>query len=307
MSSVKSMNLFRKSRILAVCLLALFLAAAASAESRAADSGTKQQAQSVSGETEKAEEKTAAAEEERKILLTIEDSIKAGLKVTRKTKADYLKAHTGFASKNGKVYYYGEDHKLKTGWIIVNGKRYYAKKKKPYKGSLLTGWQRIKGKEYYFRRTGKKGKYGMAYAGETKDVNGIACKFDKNGVFLGCRHAGSRSGFINRVGEMARDNQRKNNILATVVVAQACLETGYGKYIYHNNLFGLYGKRFGSWQGSIEGYNSYIRTYFPSLIGVRSYSYYVNRIANGGYAAASNYGSSLMSIISSYNLTRFAR
>lgn len=299
MSSVKSANLFRRTRGLIVCFLALFFALTTVCESRAATAAAKtgKAALPASGESTNDNQISRLAGE----------SVAAGLVATKKTRTDYLKAHTGFVKKNGRVYYYGKDHKKKTGWIIVNGKRYFGKKRKPYKGSLLTGWHTFGGKEYYFRESGKPGKYGLAYAGKVQEVNGIACRFDKSGVFLGCRYAGSRSGFIGQVGEMARDNQRKNDILATVVVAQACLETGYGEYIYHNNLFGLYGKRFGSWQSSIEGYNTYIRTYFPSLIGVHSYSYYVNRIGNGGYAAAPNYGSILMSIIREKNLTRFSR
>ena len=37
----------------------------------------------------------------------------------------------------------------------------------------------------------------------------------------------------------ARMNQAKNNILASLVVAQACVETGFGANIYRNNLFGI--------------------------------------------------------------------
>lgn len=231
----------------------------------------------------------------------------AGMRMRTYAAGQNQTVKTGFVKQGSRMYYYGSDHRKKTGWITVNGRIYFAKLRKPYKGSLLTGWQTIGGKEYYFRKKGKAGLLGMAYAGRVRKVNGISCVFNDKGVFTGCKYAGSRSGFIGTIGEMARNNQRKNNILATVVVAQACLETGYGKYIYHNNLFGIYGGRYSSWQGSMEGYNAYIRRYFPSLIGCRNHYTYVNRIASGGYAAAGNYGSSLRWIISSFNLTRFAR
>lgn len=225
---------------------------------------------------------------------------------TAKTKKKKTTVKKGFVKKNGRWYYYNEQGKLQTGWIRVGSATYYGKKSGSHAGALVTGWVRSGGREYYFRRSGGKGKTGMMYTG-TQKVNGISCHFTDEGVFTGCTHAGSRRGFINRVGEMARENQRKHNILATVVVAQACLETGYGRVVPGNNLFGLYGKRFSSWQGSFEGYNAYIRRYFPRLVGVRSYVRYASTIGSGGYAAAGNYGQSLLWIIRRYNLTKFAR
>lgn len=214
---------------------------------------------------------------------------------------------TGFVKRGSRWYYYNENHKKVYGWIRIGKKLYYAKKKSPYRGSLVSGWMTIRGKEYYFSPVNKKGRFGRAYMNQTKVVNGIACNFNEAGEYTGMKYAGPRNGFVNRVGEMARDNQRKNNILATVVVAQACLETGYGQHVYRNNLFGLYGRRFSSEQQSMRAYNTYIHTYFPSLIGCRSYYTYATRIGNGGYAQAGGYGPALLSIIHSHNLTRFAR
>ena len=112
---------------------------------------------------------------------------------------------------------------------------------------------------------------------------------------------------MSRIGEMARHNQRKNNILATVTVAQAILETGYGSVKPHNNLFGIYGGRYSSEVESMEGYNAYIRKYFPSLIGCRNYYTYASRIGNGGYAQAGGYTSALLQIISQNGLTKYAK
>ena len=183
-------------------------------------------------------------------------------------------------------------------WKNVSGSR---------KGSLLTGWQTIGGKEYYFSETGGAGAVGRAYAGCTKKVNGISCVFNQEGVFTGCRYAGGTGSFVSRIGEMARHNQRKNNILATVTVAQAILETGYGSVKPHNNLFGIYGGRYSSEAESMEGYNAYIRKYFPSLIGCRNYYTYASRIGNGGYAQAGGYTSALLQIISQNGLTKYAK
>lgn len=230
----------------------------------------------------------------------------AAAKKKKKKKAKNI-VRTGFVRIKGKYYYYGADHKVKTGWFSVRGKKYFGKRKGANKGSLFSGWHTIDGKEYYFSPKKKKGAFGAAYAGCTRKVNGISCKFDGDGAFVKCRFAKKRGGFVNRIGEMARDNQRKNNILASVVVAQAILETGYGRVIPHNNLFGIYGGRYGSERASMEGYNSYIRTYFPGLIGCRSYYHYATRIGSGGYAQAYGYGRALIQIIRRDGLTRFSR
>ncbi len=189
----------------------------------------------------------------------------------------------------------------------AGGRKYYGRTSGSRKGSLLTGWQTIGGKEYYFSETGGAGAVGRAYAGCTKKVNGISCVFNQEGVFTGCRYAGGTDSFVSRIGEMARHNQRKNNILATVTVAQAILETGYGSVKPHNNLFGIYGGRYSSEAESMEGYNAYIRKYFPSLIGCRNYYTYASRIGNGGYAQAGGYTSALLQIISQNGLTKYAK
>lgn len=217
------------------------------------------------------------------------------------------KKKTGFVKEGGRWYYYGKSHKVKTGWIKVGKRTFYGEKSGSHKGSFLTGWQTIGGKEYYFEKTGGRRKYGSLYKGGVRKVNGISCKFSKDGVFTGCKYAGSTSGFVNRIGELARNNQRKNNILATVPVAQSILETGYGRVTPYHNLFGIYGGRYSSEEDSFEGYNRYIRTYFPSLIGCMSYTTYAWRIGNGGYAEAGGYAPALLQIISRDNLTRFAR
>jgi flagellum-specific peptidoglycan hydrolase FlgJ len=227
---------------------------------------------------------------------------------TKKTAAKKTAAvRQGFVKVGSRWYYYGEDHRMMTGWIHIGGRKYYGRTSGSRKGSLLTGWQTIGGKEYYFSETGGAGAIGRAYAGCTKKVNGISCVFDQEGVFIRCRYAGGTGSFVSRVGEMARHNQRKNNILATVTVAQAILETGYGSVKPHNNLFGIYGGRYSSEAESMEGYNAYIRKYFPSLIGCRNYYTYASRIGNGGYAQAGGYTSALLQIISQNGLTKYAK
>ena len=141
----------------------------------------------------------------------------------------------GFVKKNGSWYYY-EAGKKKTGWITVGTRRYYAIKTGSSRGRLVRGWYTIRKKQYYFREEGKKGVICSLAAGGTCKVNGIKCIFDEEGQFVKCKHAGDTDGFINEIGEKARINQAYNNILASLVVAQACLETGHGDCSVSSNI-----------------------------------------------------------------------
>ena len=223
---------------------------------------------------------------------------KEAAKTTKKKKK------TGFQKKNGH-WYFLKNGKKQTGWITFKGRRYYAYKKGYRKGRLVTGWFKKGKKEYYFREKGKKRIIGSMAIDCTVKINGIKCVFNKKGKFVKCKNAGKRNGFINTIGEMARENQARNNILASLVVAQACVETGYGAYIYHNNLFGIAGGSYSSWEESLEAYVDFMKTYIPGIFGVRDWGTACYIVGRSGYASASNYYSSLVWVISNYNLTRF--
>ena len=58
--------------------------------------------------------------------------------------------------------------------------------------------------------------------------------------------------FISVVGEMAREDMRKNGILASFTIAQAIHETGWGTSnlaVRGNNLFGI--KAYNTWKGRV--------------------------------------------------------
>ena len=239
-------------------------------------------------------------------------------KSTTKTKSSAKKANSkkktkkknGFVKKNGYWYYYLNGKKQK-GWITVGKKKYYGLKKgsNSQKGRLVKGWYKIRKKTYYFREEGKKGIICSLAINGTAKVNGIKCIFDDEGNLVKCKYAKKGTDFVSKVGELARMNQAKNNILASLVVAQACLETGFGRNIYHNNLFGIRqgsGYRwYDSWEESIEDYVNFMHTYIPRIFGVRDWSTACWIIGNAGYAEAGGYGSALVSIVRNYNLTRF--
>ena len=234
---------------------------------------------------------------------------KSKKKKKKKAKAK-KKKKTGFVRRNGN-WYFLKKGKKQTGWITFKGRRYFAYKKGYRKGRLVRGWFKRGKKEYYFRETGKKRVVCSMAINCTVKINGIKCVFDKNGKFVKCKYAGKKNGFINTIGEMARLNQMRNNILASLVVAQACVETGYGAHIYQNNLFGIYhGNSYGSyssWEESLEDYVNFMHTYIPSIFGVRDSSTACYIIGRSGYASASGYGSALQSVVWSENLTRFDR
>ena len=236
-------------------------------------------------------------------------STKKKSKKKKNTKKKKKKAKIGFVKTNGNWYYY-ENGKKKTGWFTVNGHRYYAlKKPSSKKGRLVQGWYKPGKKEFWFRTDGKKGEVCALAVNGVFDVNGIACVFDENAKLVKCKHAGKHDSFVNKVGELARMNQAKNNILASLVVAQACVETGYGSNIYHNNLFGIRQgtgyRKYDSWEDSIQDYVDFMHTYIPRIFGVRDAYAACSIIGSAGYAEAGGYGAALSSVVSSQNLTRF--
>ncbi len=228
--------------------------------------------------------------------------------VWAKSKKKTKKKKNGFVKKNGNWYYYSEGSK-KTGWFTVGKRRYYAYHSSGKRGRLAKGWATIRGKDYYFRAKGKKGVICSQAINCTAEVNGIKCVFDEEGQIKKFKNAKNSKGFINTVGEMARKNQAYNNILASLVVAQACLETGYGSHVYRNNLFGIrsgYGYRsYDSWQESMDDYVQFMKSYIPWIFGVRDSYTACSIVGRSGYAEAGGYGSLLYSIIKSNKLTRF--
>ena len=213
-----------------------------------------------------------------------------------------------FKKKKGNWYYLVGGQKQK-GWITVGNRTYFARKKGREKGILVKGWLKRRGKWYYFREKGRKGRVCSMCAGGTYKVNGIQCIFNADGAFVKCKNAGKKKNFIQKIGEMARENQAKNNILASLVVAQACLETGYGRSVYHNNLFGIRAgsgyRKYDSYEEAIEDYTNFMHRYIPRIFGVRDWRTACYIVGRSGYAEAGGYGNALASVTVSSNLTRF--
>ena len=243
------------------------------------------------------------------VLLAAEPVIHADFRtVHAEESSDTNTSKTGFVKRKGDWYYLVNGKKQK-GWITVGKRTYYARKKGKDKYKLVTGWLKLGKKWYYFQEKGKKWKICSKNTSRKVKINGITCLFNSDGSFKKYKYAGKKKGFVQKIGEMARDNQAKNNILASLVTAQACLETGYGRSIHHNNLFGIrsgFGyRRYKSWENSLKDYTQFMKSYVPEVFGVRNSSSACWIVGRSGYAQARNYGSALLNIVQSQNLYRF--
>lgn len=147
--------------------------------------------------------------------------------------------------------------------------------------------------------------------------------------------------FINKIGLIVQnENKRRGNpLFSSVVIAQACLETGYGKsslMMKANAVFGI--KATSSWEGKVYNANTKecydgvsmtninacfraydsldesIRDYFNLIINLPRYKNAIRRnsplecitaIKEGGYATDPKYVDKVMSIINTYNLTKY--
>lgn len=167
----------------------------------------------------------------------------------------------GWLTVNGKTFYYNADGTKLTGLQEVEGNLYYfapggsAKKV----GRVKTGWKKINGKKYYFRSTSDL--YGAAYRNTTMTIQGVSYSFAEDGTVSGSSDedsnqekpsssgsnkrsslSASQQRFIERIGALARADMKATGVLASVTVAQAVVESGYGASSLAreaNNLFGM--------------------------------------------------------------------
>ena len=150
---------------------------------------------------------------------------------------------------DGSYIYYFTDAGAATGLSRI-GKRIFLFNES---GQLQTGWQTVSGNTYYFKPKGKPGKYGMAICGKTVSIDGNRYTFSSEGV---CQSSSSGSAtkttktpssngeFIRMIGELAHEDMQRTGVLASITVAQAIVESSYGKSSLATeacNLFGMKG------------------------------------------------------------------
>ena len=135
--------------------------------------------------------------------------------------------------------------------------------------------------------------------------------------------------FLSRIIPLAKADMKKTKILASLTIAQAILESGWGTSALarkSNNLFGIKGngknyktfeyingkrvdivdsfKVYPDWETSVTDHSGlFLRlSRYQNLIGERDYKKACRKVYEDGYATAPNYAEALIKIIEQYKL-----
>lgn len=135
--------------------------------------------------------------------------------------------------------------------------------------------------------------------------------------------------FLSRIIPLAKADMKKTKILASLTIAQAILESGWGTSALarkSNNLFGIKGngknyktfeyingkrvdivdsfKVYPDWETSVTDHSGlFLRlSRYQNLIGERDYKKACRKVYEDGYATAPNYTEALIRIIEQYKL-----
>jgi len=147
--------------------------------------------------------------------------------------------------------------------------------------------------------------------------------------------------FINKVAPYAQKVARDYNILASLIIAQSCLESHFaesGLALKANNLFGIKGsyngqsivmptteykddvpyhimapfRKYPSFLESLQDLGklykngvSWDRNKYKSVLGEKNYKKAAHAVKNSGYCTDPHYSDKLISLIDSFKLTRF--
>lgn len=144
--------------------------------------------------------------------------------------------------------------------------------------------------------------------------------------------------FIEKLGPLAAKEMKKSGILASLTIAQAILESGWGKSgltVKGNALFGIKAtpnwkgkvysaktnecydgktlttitaafRAYGSWEESVADHTAILLLpRYKALVGEKDYKKACKEIQRAGYATDPGYSGKLISLIETYNLTRF--
>ena len=135
--------------------------------------------------------------------------------------------------------------------------------------------------------------------------------------------------FLSRIIPLAKADMKKTKILASLTIAQAILESGWGTSALarkSNNLFGIKGngknyktfeyingkrvdivdsfKVYPDWETSVADHSGlFLRlSRYQNLIGEKDYKKACRKVYEDGYATAPNYTEALIKIIEQYKL-----
>lgn len=147
----------------------------------------------------------------------------------------------------------------------------------------------------------------------------------------------TNSEFIEKIGALAREDMRKSKILASLTIAQAILESNWGRSALaqapNYNLFGIKGdyngayctfptseyingkwctvnanfRKYPSWAESLANHSALFNRWdrYSNLRENYNYRDVCNKVREDGYATDPSYSVKLINIIEQYNLTRF--
>lgn len=152
----------------------------------------------------------------------------------------------------------------------------------------------------------------------------------------------SKVKFINSIASDAQKVAQKYNVLASLIIAQACLESDFGQSglaRLGKNLFGVKGSfngqsiemrtaeydakgtkyyvnakfsKYHTWHDSLEHLGklyangvSWDRNKYRAVIGEKDYKKAAQAVQDAGYATDPNYAKKLIQVIETYDLTRF--
>lgn len=141
--------------------------------------------------------------------------------------------------------------------------------------------------------------------------------------------------FIHQISGYAQQDMQRTGILASLTIAQAILESGWGRYTIKdaNNLFGYKGKyngqsvmsptkeyvkgkwieivaefrKYPSWLESIADHSRLLtsNSRYKAVVGEKDYKKACIAVHKAGYATAPNYSASLINLIEQYKLYEF--
>ena len=235
---------------------------------------------------------------------------------------DGSRLDNGFYNNWGHTYYFGEGGvRLDNGFYNNWGHTYYfGEGGVRLDNSFYNNW----GKVYYF------GSDGALVQNQTINLGYGDLAFDGQGQLT------SNNAFIGSIVNGAIQGWTQHQILPSLTLAQAILESAWGKSTlastYHN-LFGIKGsyngmsvnmptyeeyggrmvlindafRRYPDNNASVQDHTDFLirNSRYHNLIGVRDANTATYLIRADGYATASTYTSSLRNVINTYDLTRY--
>lgn len=195
-------------------------------------------------------------------------------------------------------------------------------------GTTITVIEGNKNNAVGYRTLTVNGRYIRGYG-----VPDYASKAD-TGAVTATKGTADQKAFINKIGPMAAADMKASGILASLTIAQAILESGWGKSgltTAANNLFGIKGtyngqghvcktqewdgskyitvdatfRKYPSWAESVADHSALFNRLdrYKNLRGLADYKLACQYVREDGYATDPNYTAKLVSLIETYDLT----